>query len=128
MRMHVTAWPRIKGVKHKPGDIVEVADPALAQMLIREGQAREAGTPEPLAGGPAASLRAAQVDAGLAGEPNEGAQTGEGGDPAGDAPPPKPGRGASHADWVAYAVGQGMDTDTAQGMTRAALAAHFAGA
>ncbi|NEA22583.1 hypothetical protein [Actinomadura bangladeshensis] len=133
MQLQVTAWPRIHGEKRKPGDMVEVGDIGLARMLIREGQARPAGTPEPLAGGPAASQRAAQVDAGLAGEPTGGSQdSGEGtapggAAPAGDGPPPKPGRGASLDAWVAYAIGQGMDHEDAKAMTRAQLTAHYAG-
>ncbi|WP_141576122.1 hypothetical protein [Actinomadura sp. WMMA1423] len=133
MQLKVTAWPRIHGEKRNPGDVVDVDDAALARMLIREGQARPVGTPEPLAGGPAASERAAQVDAGLAGEPTEGAQPdGEGdgtaaGKTAGDGTRPKPGRGASHDDWIAYAIGQGMDHEDAKAMTRGQLAAHYAG-
>ncbi|TDD37893.1 hypothetical protein E1287_07500 [Actinomadura sp. KC06] len=134
MKLHVTAWPRINGQKHQPGDEVDVDDLALARMLIREGQAREAGTPEPLAGGPAASQRAAQVDAGLAGEPTQPAGDGAAGADGADAgaageegPSAKPGRGASHADWVAYATGQGMEADAAEKMSRAQLSAHFAG-
>jgi hypothetical protein len=132
VQLQVTAWPKIHGEKRTPGDLVEVDDVALARMLIREGQARPAGSPEPLAGGPAASQRAAQVDAGLAGEP-EGAQSSGEGDgasgekTAGDGPPPKPGRGASHDAWIAYAIGQGMDHENAKAMTRAQLAAHYAG-
>ena len=132
MQLKVTAWPRIHGKKRNPGEVVEVEDVGLAKMLIREGQARLAGTPEPLAGGPAASERAAQVDAGLAGESTEGAQAaGEddgaaGAEPGGDGPPPKPGRGANHDAWIAYAIGQGMDHENAKAMSRAQLAAHFA--
>lgn len=133
VQLQVTAWPKIHGEKRSPGDVVEVDDVALAKMLIREGQARPVGTPEPLAGGPAASERAAQVDAGLAGEPTEGAQSAGEGDgaadakPGGDGPPPRPGRGAAHDAWIAYAIGQGMDHENAKAMSRAQLAAHFAG-
>ncbi|MCP9947276.1 hypothetical protein [Actinomadura madurae] len=131
MQLQVTAWPRIHGEKRNPGDLIEVDDPSLAKMLIREGQARPAGTPEPLAGGPAASQRAAQVDAGLADEPEpagEGASGGEEGTGSAEpGPPPKPGRGASHDAWVAYAIGQGMDHENAKAMTRAQLVAHYAG-
>lgn len=139
MLLHVTAWPNIGGVKRKPGDQVEVDDPALAKMLIREGQARPAGSPEPLAGGPDLAERVARVEAGLPPEPEAAGQAKEPAagdppkddpakeDPAKDGPPPKPGRGASHDTWVAYAIGQGMDHENAKAMTRAQLAAHFAG-
>lgn len=133
MQLQITAWPRIQGEKRKPGDLIDIDDVGLARMLIREGQARPAGTPEPLAGGPAASQRAAQVDAGLADEPTGTSQdSGEGTAPGGsepcaDGPPPKPGRGGSHDAWIAYAIGQGMDHEEAKSMTRGALASHYAG-
>lgn len=115
MKLLVTAWPKIGGVKHNPGDEIEVDDVGLARMLIREGQAREAGTPEPLAGGPAAPQRDPQADAGV-----DAGQAGAPGPPL-----PKPGRGATKEELVAYAISQGTASDVANGMTRAQLTAHF---
>ncbi|MFV2172341.1 hypothetical protein ACFHW2_11835 [Actinomadura sp. LOL_016] len=121
MELQVTAWPRINGVKRQPGDIVEVPDAGLAKILIRDGQARPVGTPEPVAGGPDAAQRAARLDAGLPATDTEPA------DPGAPEPAPKPGRGATHAEWVAYAVANGMERSTAEAMKRSELTAHYAG-
>lgn len=112
MRLQVTAWPKIGGQKYKPGDEVDVA-PGLAKMLIRDGQARVAGTPEPAASGQTAAHAITQAETSL---PGDGTQ----------ASPPlaKPGRGASKDELVAYAISQGLDADTAHGMSRAQLTAH----
>ncbi|WP_433329961.1 hypothetical protein [Spirillospora sp. CA-294931] len=120
MRLLITAWPRINGSTHQPGDIVTVDDEGLAGMLIKDGQARPEGTPEPVPRG-----RPTHTSE----DPIEDPATANAAAGASEPPPAptKPGRGASHAEWVAYAVANGLETDTAQSMTRGALATHFAG-
>jgi hypothetical protein len=120
LKLHVAAWPKIGGVKYAPGDEVEVEDEALARMLIRDGQCRQAGTPEPLPLGRRGSD---------APPPEDGAtDTGSAGVSSGPpSAPARPGRGASKDEWVAYAVTQGLGREEAEGMNRAELTARFAG-
>lgn len=122
MKLLVTAWPTIDGEKLNPGDEIDIEDDGFARMLIRDGQARPAGTPEPMP----VPARPEEPDNSAAAEPAEGAQT-ETARPSPEGEPVKPARGASKDEWVTYAEARGVPREEAEAMTRGDIAAKFAG-